>query len=121
MSARQPSPNHPSAASAPVEIDRIWTDAFHEFREKTGVDVLNDKFAQELSRCSTSDGFLLIVEREMKEFEAFRGDGSRWGKVRSRLKPFVEFVLRFNDVAGEAIASVVRTSSFPSGILLICF
>jgi hypothetical protein len=120
MPARQRSPNHPSTAEAPVEFESVWTDAFHEFREKTGVDVLEDKFAQELSKCNSSDGVLFIIEREMEEFEAFRGDGSPWGKVRSRLRPFVEFILRFNDVAGEAMSSIVRRSVCLSGILLIC-
>jgi hypothetical protein len=91
------------------EFAKLWANAHAKFKEETGVDPHTDGLATQLAGCKTSDDVLAKLDDEMKKFEDFRAEDSRWGRLRSDfIKPLIDIVLSVNDVAAEAASTVVR-------------
>jgi hypothetical protein len=100
-----------SIPAAPDDFAKLWADAHAKFKESTGVDPLRDGLAVQLAGCKTSDDVLGKLDDEMKKFDDFRAEDSRWGRLRNDfIKPLLGVVLSVNDVVAEAASAVVRLS-----------
>ena len=88
------------SSSGDSEFAAVWKDAIEAYRED------DYEFVDEILQCTSVEDVLRVVQYAMDEFKAFRGDDTRWSKVRAALKRIVGIVLLFNDTAAEGASSV---------------
>jgi len=91
------------APSSTSIFENIWTNALREYKEQTGDDLdthpLHDKLKADMSVEKVTE----VLDRQVRDFKAFRERGSALVK---RLKPLVGIVLNLSDIIGGGISQV---------------
>ncbi|VDB84819.1 unnamed protein product [Peniophora sp. CBMAI 1063] len=105
-----PSPGTATVSETPAtasDLSSLWSQAFHKYHDKTGIDPRTHALTKNLANCSTVDEIMHLFDTKMQEFKTFRvGDpNSKWIKLRNDyLKPAVKVVLCLNDAFAETAA-----------------
>ncbi len=87
------------------------SDALKAYAEEMNINLGENPFAEEISRCNSPDAVLELLEKNRENFKKFR-DKNR--KFIDCLNPVVRFVQAFSGVLGEAAGLVSRKYSFRS-------
>ena len=77
--------------------------AVDKYAEKTGTNLKDNPFANEIKDCDSPDAVLLLLQEDLKAFKDYR-DKNR--KLLDCLSPVVQFVHVFSRILGEAAGLV---------------
>ena len=94
MSLRSAPPIPTSGDIPHRDADEHWNQALVDYKDQTGIDLRDSRFAREILSQSSSEKVLA----HLKQFVTFRKHGA---KILGILQPTVSFVLQFVDAGAE--------------------
>ncbi|KAJ7922063.1 hypothetical protein B0H13DRAFT_1707918 [Mycena leptocephala] len=93
--------------ATPNEFGALWEDALKKYTDQSGINLLKSEFASLFDKCHSESTVVGALETEMDAFKKFRGNDSKWAKLRDKLKLVVRVLLLFNDTVAEAASSLI--------------
>ena len=85
-------------------------DAVDRYSEQTGINLMENPFANKVKGCDSPAAVLLLLQENLKAFKDYR-DNNR--KFIECLSPVVQVVHTFSGILGEAGGLVSRVTHFP--------
>jgi hypothetical protein len=92
-----------SCSGDPNTAQELFQDALKMYNARPELDPT--KYCAEFAQCASVDDIMLALKKRLARLKNFRDDW--WAKVREKLKPVVEVILRLTNVVGESAQSIV--------------
>ena len=80
-------------------------DAMDKYAEQTGINLMENPFADKVKGCDSPDAVLVLLQENLKVFKDYRDQNREFIDC---LGPVVQFVHAFSGILGEAVGLVSR-------------
>ena len=84
---------------------QILDTTLSEYKRETGIDLLDNRLAQELETCDTVEAVLDIIQHQAEAFDKIRAGDK---KLMKWIRPSVHVLYKVSSILGEGVI-VVRT------------